>query len=109
MARVQDASNPGNADWLIDFSKPFPSINTDYGIVARFHDKTTDGPIMIVAGIGPYGTEAASEFVSSPQYLAENLKKLPAGWESGNLEMVIKTNVIDGKAGPPELIAATVF
>jgi hypothetical protein len=109
MAQIQDANNPGNTDWLIDFSRPFPSINIDYAIVARFHDTTTDGPIMIIAGIGPYGTEAASEFVSSPQYLAENLKKLPAGWDSGNLEMVIKTNVIDGKAGPPELVTATVW
>ena len=109
MAQIQDAKNPGNTNWLIDFSKPFPSITTDYAILARFHDSTTDGPVMVVAGIGPYGTEAASEFASSPQYLAENLNKLPAGWENGNLEMVIKTNVIDGKAGPPVLLTATIW
>src|SRR5579862_6990743 len=98
MAQIQDTKNPGNTDWLIDFSKPFPSITTDYAILARFHDTTTDGPVMVVAGIGPYGTEAASELAASPQYLNESLKKLPAGWENQNIEMVIKTGVIDGKA-----------
>jgi hypothetical protein len=108
-SQIQDTKNPGNTDWLIDFSKPFPSITTDYAIFARFHDTITDGPVMVIAGIGPYGTEAASEFAASPQYLQENLKKLPPGWENGNLEMVIKTDVIDGKAGPPSLVTATVW
>jgi hypothetical protein len=109
IAQIQDTKNPGNTDWLIDFSKPFSSITTDYAILARFHDATTDGPVMVIAGLGPYGTEAASEFAASPQYLAESLSKLPAGWENWNLEMVIKTNVIDGKAGPPMLVTATVW
>ncbi len=108
-SQIQDTKNPGNTDWLIDFSKPFPSITTDYAILARFHDTTTDGPVLVIAGIGPYGTEAASEFAASPQYLQENIKKLPTGWENGNLEMVIKTDVIDGKAGPPTLVTATVW
>lgn len=109
LAQIQDIKNPGNRDWLIDFSKPFPSITTDYAILARFHDSTTDGPVMVIAGIGPYGTEAASEFATSPQYLQESLKKLPSGWQSENLEMVIKTDVIDSKAGPPVLVTATVW
>jgi hypothetical protein len=109
MSQIQDTKNPRSTDWLVDFSKPSPSITTDYAILARFHDAITDGPVMVIAGIGPYGTEAASEFAASPQYLQESLKKLPAGWENGNLEMVIKTDVIDGKAGPPSLVTATVW
>jgi hypothetical protein len=36
---------------------------TDYAIVARFRDPNAEGPVMVIAGGGPYGTEAASEFV----------------------------------------------
>jgi hypothetical protein len=102
---IGDAANPGKADWILDSSKPYLSITTDYAIVARFHDPHTEGPVMIIAGVGPYGTEAASEFVQSPQHLAELAAKLPGNWENKNLELVIKTDVIAGKAGPPVLLA----
>ena len=78
---------------------------TDYAIVARFRDPNTEGPVMVIAGVGPYGTEAASEFVQSPQHLAELAARLPRGWEKKNLELVIKTDVIGVKAGPPALLA----
>lgn len=61
---------------------------------------------MVIAGIGPYGTEAAGEFVQSPQHLAELAAKLPRGWENRNLEVVLKTDVIGTKAGPPILVSA---
>jgi hypothetical protein len=109
LARIQDEKNPENRDWLIDFSRPYSSISVDYAIVARYHDATTEGPVMVIAGIGPYGTEAASAFVSSPQYVEQLAKQLPSGWENKNIEMVIKTEVIDGHAGPPVLVASTVW
>jgi hypothetical protein len=109
MAQVQDTKNLQNAEWSIDFSKPYSSVATDYAIVARFHDATTEGPVMVIAGLGPYGTEAASEFVDTPQYLEQIVKKVPAGWENKNFEMVLKSNVIDGKPGPPVLVASTVW
>jgi hypothetical protein len=108
-AEIQDTKNPQNTDWAIDFSKPHTLVATDYAIVARFHDATTEGPVMVVAGLGPYGTEAASEFVGSPQYLEQIVKHVPAGWENQNLEMVLKSDVINGKVGPPILVAATVW
>jgi hypothetical protein len=60
--------------------------------------------VLVVAGIGPYGTEAAGEFVQSPQHLAELATKLPLDWENKNLEVVLKANIIGGKAGPPILV-----
>jgi hypothetical protein len=108
-SQVQDAKNLQNTDWSIDFFKPYSSVTTDYAIVARYHDPTTEGPVMVVAGLGPFGTEAASAFVVSPQYLEQAIRQLPAGWENKNLELVLKTEVIDGKAGPPVLVSSTVW
>jgi hypothetical protein len=109
LAKIQDAKNPDSTEWQIDFTQPYAQVAVDYAIVARYRDSTTEGPVMVVAGIGPYGTEAASAFVSTPQYLEQIAKQLPAGWENKNIEMVIKTDVIDGKAGPPVLVASTVW
>ena len=106
-AQVQDSNNLQNIDWSVDFLKPYASISTDYAIVARYRDPTTEGPVMVVAGLGPFGTEAAGAFVASPQYLEQIARQLPAGWENKNVEIVLKTEIIDGKAGPPVLIAAT--
>lgn len=105
--RVQDTKNLQDTDWSVDFRKPYASISTDYAIVARYRDPTTEGPVLVVAGLGPFGTEAAGAFVATPQYLEQLAKQLPPGWENKNIEMVLKTEVIDGKAGPPVLIAAT--
>jgi hypothetical protein len=103
---IDDTANPRQTDWILDSSKPYLSVTTDYAIVARFRDPTTEGPVMVIAGLGPYGTEAASEFVQSPQYLAQLAAKMPRGWENKNLEVVLKTDVIGGKAGPPVLVFA---
>ena len=109
VARIRDTRNLQQDDWAIDFSEPFSSVTTDYAIVARFQDTTTEGPVLVVAGLGPYGTEAASEFVASPQYLDQILKKMPAGWENKNVEMVLRSDVIDSKTGPPVLVATNVW
>jgi hypothetical protein len=106
IARIVDSENPQQQSWSIGFNEPYSTITTDYAILARFHDPTTEGPVLVIAGLGPYGTEAASEFVQSPQHLADLAAKLPRGWENKNLEVVLKTNVIGAKAGPPVLVTA---
>jgi hypothetical protein len=109
VARILDAENPNQLDWSVDFTKPYSTVTTDYAMVARFHDSNTEGPVMVIAGLGPYGTEAASEFVQSPRYMEQFVKTAPRGWENKNLEVVLKTNVIGAKAGPPILISAVVW
>jgi hypothetical protein len=109
MAQIQDAKNLENSEWTIDFSKPYSSVAVDYAVVACYRDSTTEGPVMVIAGIGPYGTEAASAFVASPQYLEQIGKQVAAGWPGRNLEMVLRSEVIDGKAGPPVLVASEVW
>lgn len=108
IARIQNVKDPANTSWSIDFSKPYSTVTTDYAIVARFRDPTTEGPVLVLAGLGPYGTEAASEFVDSPEYLAQ-IAKLPAGWQNRNVAFVIKSRVIDSEPGPPVLISSAIW
>lgn len=109
LAQIRDARSPGNMVWTVDFEKPHNAVYTDYAIVARFRDPITEGPVMVIAGLGPYGTLAASEFATAPRYLEQMLKSAPAGWQNQNVEFVLKSDVIGGKAGPPALIASTVW
>jgi hypothetical protein len=104
--RIEDSANPGKTDWQFNRFTPFSSVTADYAIVARFHNATTEGPVMVIAGLGAYGTEAAGEFVQSPQYLFQLSKAMPPGWEDKNLELVLRTDVIGYHAGPPVLLTA---
>jgi hypothetical protein len=105
MAQIQDTKNLSNTAWHLDFTKAYTEIPNDYAIVARYHDPSTDGNVIIVGGLGIYGTEAASELLASPEYLDQLFKTLPPGWENKNLELVLKTNIIQGEAGPPSLLS----
>jgi hypothetical protein len=109
MAQIIDSKDPGNLSWRLDFTQPYTAIPNDYAIVARYHDASTGGPVLIVAGLGIYGTEAASEFVASPEYLDQIFKNIPDGWENKNIELILKTNTVDGESGPPTLISSFVW
>jgi hypothetical protein len=109
VVQLQDAKDLTNTAWSIDFSKPYTSVPRDYGLLARFYDPTTEGQVLVIAGVGPYGTEAASELIVNSEYLDELVRKLPAGWENRNFEVVLQTDVIDSKTGPPAMLAQSIW
>jgi hypothetical protein len=76
----------------------------DYAIVSRLLDSKTGQFTVTVAGIGPQGTQAAGEFVSTPRYLKEGLTHAAADWQNRNMEVLLETSVTDSVAGPPQVI-----
>jgi hypothetical protein len=103
--RIQDRENSAQQDWLVDFSQPYSSLTQDYAIVARFLDQATGQVVVIAAGIGENGTIAAGEFLTQNQYLEALTSKAPKDWAHKNIEAVIATQVIEGKSGPPRVVA----
>jgi hypothetical protein len=74
----------------------------DYGLITRYWDAETGGWVMVLSGLGPYGSEAATDLVTGPQ--ADKL--LPASLRSAkNFQIVLKTAVVDGSSGPPQVLA----
>jgi hypothetical protein len=49
---------------------PHLQLTEDYAIVARLLDPTTERMMVVAAGIGKFGTEAAGEFLADPEHLA---------------------------------------
>jgi hypothetical protein len=103
--RIVDRKSPQKRFWTLQWQVPYTKLAKDYAIIARIHDKVTGQPVIILAGILGEGTEAASEVVSKPAYLDEMLKKAPEDWDQLNLEAIIETNVVEGHAGPPTVLA----
>ena len=104
---IVDQTQP-QAHWSRDRSLPYSSAD-DYAVVARFRDPTTDGWVVVLAGLGRNGTEAASEFAISPHYLQLLKDQAGKGFANKNIEAVMKVSVIDGKTGAPSIQAVHVW
>jgi hypothetical protein len=100
---IADHAHPGT-QWQRDSSLPYSSAD-DYALVARFRDSTIDGPVVVMAGLGRNGTEAAAEFATSSHYLQLLKDRIGSGFANRNIEAVLKVNVIDGKTGAPTILA----
>lgn len=94
----------GGRTWATRFG-PHGETVEDFAIVGRLIDSKTGQFAVTIAGIGPRGTQAAGEFVSSSRYLKEGLGRAPADWPNRNLEVLLETTVTDSVAGPPHVIA----
>jgi hypothetical protein len=81
----------------------------DFAIVARIQNSKTGQFLVILGGVGMVGTEAAGRFVSRQGDLDVALRNAPAGWQSKNLEMVLESDVIDGSASTPQVVAVRVW
>jgi hypothetical protein len=104
--QIYDGMNPSTT-WMRPTSLPFLEED-DFAVVARFHSKLTDGLVVMIAGIGKNGTEAAAQFVTTPRYM-DLLNQQSKDWASKNVEVVLKTKVVHGKSGVPSIEAVYVW
>ncbi len=81
----------------------------DYAVVTRLLNSRTGQFVVSVAGIKSYGTQAAGEFVSTPESLQAALQAAPPDWENKNLQIVLQTPVTDGLPSPAQVVAFYVW
>ncbi len=106
---IQDRTDPEHRHWSINTAAPFVKMNNDYGIVARFHDRTTEQVVIVAAGIGENGTIAASRVLTDDRYLADLKRNKLLPRPDQNFEAIVETQIIDGRPGPPRIVATYVW
>ena len=106
---IEDTKNPGFTDWSLDLKRQYRAVTRDYAIVARLHNEQTGQPEMIVAGIGMSGTAAAGEFVGNPEGVEQLRRRVGDGFRSRDFEAVLSTDVVNGIAGAPRIVAVSVW
>jgi hypothetical protein len=104
---IVDQAQP-TVRWERDHSLPYSSAD-DFALVARFRDSTTNSWVVALAGVGRNGTEAAAQFVTSPNYMQMLRDRAGSDFSQRNIEAVLKVNVIDGKTGAPSILAVHVW
>jgi len=107
---IEDRQNPQKRDWVLSRAQQIQTGEyKDYAIVARLIDPNTDQYVVVAAGISRGGTVAAGEFLVDEHYIDEMLSQVSRDWKHKNLEIVLETQVIQGRSGPPRISAVHVW
>jgi hypothetical protein len=61
--------------------------------------------VVVLAGLGRNGTEAAAQFATSPHYMQLLRDDIGRDFSNLNIEALLKVKVIDGKTGAPSILA----
>lgn len=102
-----DTQNPDKRRWVLNaklVNLPPMAMTQDVGLISRVMSPATGQVELVIAGVGRCGTIAASEFVTRPEYFRQFASQAPSGWESRNVQIVVSTNVINARSGPPHMV-----
>ena len=107
---IVDTQAPAESgrQWSI-IAKDDGSAPEDYILVCRIHSPSTGGWLMVAAGLKQFGTEAAGRLLADPEQLGAILRKLPAGWEAKNVQLVLHARVIRNTPALPDVVASSVW
>jgi hypothetical protein len=106
---IMDAKNPQQRDWILKLDTPYSAVQHDYAIIARIHDENTGQMEVIVAGIGMCATAAAGTLLVDSKQLEELRRKVGPGFRDHDFEAVLSTDVVNGMAGNPKIVAVSVW
>jgi hypothetical protein len=103
---IKDTQNPSDRSHAVNYTTPYLQVTEDYALISRVRDSVTERMIVLAGGLTGYGTLAASEFLTNPEYMDAVAAHAPANWAQKNLEILIAAKVINGKSGPPKTLMA---
>jgi hypothetical protein len=106
---IEDREQPEKREWLLDRTQQKTEDYKDYAIVARFIPPDTDQYAVVAAGIGRGGTVAAGEFLVDEHRTQEILSRASQDWQTKNIEIVLETQVIQGRSGAPRVRAIHIW
>jgi len=100
-----DDTQDAKTRWLLP---PIRSINDatgDYAIITRTFSPETKQVVISAGGIFHFGTDAAAQFITNPACWLELARHAPRGWQKKNLQVVLKTDILRGSPGRPQIVA----
>jgi hypothetical protein len=110
---IVDRDHPKFQDWKNDLTQKDAqgnlAIRQDYAIISRVANPRTGFITVTVAGLWGYGTLAAGRFLTDPKYLDELARQRGLRLDRGDMQIVIGTEVIQGRAGPPRVLDVTTW
>jgi hypothetical protein len=103
---IKDQQHPDDRSHAVNYATPYLQLTEDYALISRVLDPVTERMVVLAGGLTGYGTIAAGEFLTQAAYVDTIKSQAPPNWEHKNVQILISTKVINGKSGPPKLLAA---
>jgi hypothetical protein len=100
--RILDRQNSQQRSWAAPMAS---KLTEDYALIARAPEPETGQMMLVIAGLSEKGSAAALEFVTNPKYLDRFASQVPPGWARRNIELVIKSNLVNDDWGEPRIVA----
>lgn len=100
---IEDSQHPERRDWKVQWGEAYANSADDYAVVSRLQDPTTGRVTIEIGGLGLHGTQTAGEFVTNPTSLNTLSRELRN--PQRNVQIVLRTPVINGEAGLPQVVA----
>jgi hypothetical protein len=112
---IKDVKNPSSRSWswrtdqsTSHHGAPGGPVLRDYALISRIRNSETGHVVVVIGGLYTYGTEAAGEFLTDPQFLQAIAKAERSDPTHQNLQIVLETTVTDETPGPPKVVAVSV-
>jgi hypothetical protein len=112
---IKDVENPSSRSWswrtdqsTSHHGGPGAPILKDYALISRIRNSETGHVVVVIGGLYTYGTEAAGEFLTDPQFIQAIAKAERSDPAHQNLQIVLETTVTDETPGPPKVVAVSV-
>ena len=99
---VRDRNNQGKVIATAPQSADRPE---EYAIVSRVFNPSTEKTVVTIMGMTQKGTVAGGDFLTNAAYMNDAFEKAPAAWYRKNIQVVLRTAMVGGAAGPPRPIA----
>ena len=103
IGRIVDSQRPGR-EWLPTGKLTDGSADLDYCIGGRILDPSSGQTVIIASGITTFGTQAAAEFLTSPEAMTQLSKLAPRPLGEGNFQVLLRTKVIGNTPGFPSIV-----
>jgi hypothetical protein len=92
-------------EWFLHELQPNGRTPEDYAMVVRTFDGSTGEPLMMVAGVTQYGTQAAAEFFSSEPDMEKALAQAPSDWPGKSIQILLRVAVMGNTPGRAQFVA----
>jgi len=111
---IRDAANPAARAWSWGTNQPRNRVGgahspalEDFALISRIRNSETGHVLVVIGGLYTYGTQAAGEFLTDPQFMRAIAKVTQLDSARQNLQIVLGTTVTDDTPGPPRVLAVS--
>jgi len=84
---------------------PVSAMPVDYALVTRLVDSRLNRHVIAIGGISGLGTQVAADFATNERSWERVAQIAPAGWEKGNLQVLLETRIVGDTPSPPTIAA----